>query len=77
MKKLHILIVVFLISLAICAFASYLVKADTLTVSVSPGLWNMDVGQSKMFMLQLLAVPVTTQVIIGILEDLLNLAKLR
>ena len=49
MKKLHILIVVFLISLAICAFASYLVKADTLTVSVSPGLWNMDVGQSKMF----------------------------
>jgi hypothetical protein len=49
MKKLQILIIAFLISLLICAFASMQVKAATLTASITPPSWIMDVGQSKTF----------------------------
>jgi hypothetical protein len=50
MKKLQILIIAFLISLSICAFASTQVKAAVSNVVVSPaGPVMMDVGQSKVF----------------------------
>ncbi len=49
MKKLQILIVVFLISLSICAFTIMQVKAQDLTVSVLPISGSMDVGQSMTF----------------------------
>ena len=49
MKKLQVLIISFLILLSICAFASMQVKAQSLSVSVSPSSWTMDVGQSKTF----------------------------
>ena len=49
MKKLQVLIIAFLISLSICAFASMQAKAQDLTVSVSPISWAMDVGQTETF----------------------------
>jgi hypothetical protein len=50
MKKLQIIIIAFLISLSICAFASTQVKAaPPLRVSVSPVSWAMDVGQSETY----------------------------
>src|SRR5208283_261500 len=49
MKKLQILIIAFLISLAICAFASMQAKAQ-LTVGIAPvGPLTLDVGQSQTF----------------------------
>lgn len=51
MKKLHILIVIFLVLLSISAFASMLVKAQTEppTVSVSPTSWIMNADQNETF----------------------------
>ena len=49
MKKLQVLIIAFLISLSICAFASMQAKALDLSVSVSPISGAMDVGQSMTF----------------------------
>ena len=50
-KKLQVLIIIlFLILISICAFASTQVKAaPPLNVTVSPVSWAMDVGQSKTF----------------------------
>jgi len=47
-RELKVLIIAFLISLSICAFASMQAKAQP-TVSLSPTSWTMDVGQAETF----------------------------
>ena len=47
-RNLKVLIIAFLISLSICAFASMQAKAQP-TVSLSPTSWTMDVGQTETF----------------------------
>ena len=41
--------IAFLITISICAFLGTNVKADGFTVTISPGSWTMNLGQTKVF----------------------------